>query len=102
VQVQKQFEGNADVVFVGLTSDGSDAIAEGEQWCAKHGVPWPSLYGAGEAMTGLGIQYIPSEFVIGRDGKVAWNNEQPGGIEQAIEEALAQPAAADQAAAVAP
>jgi hypothetical protein len=91
VRVQEQYAGNDVVVFVGMTPDGSESIAASEQWCASHGVPWPSLYGAMDTLTAFGVSALPTTIVIGRDGRIAAGYVGGGSneVERAIEKALA-------------
>lgn len=53
------------------------------------GMKWVNGCGAVASLRALGIQGFPTKFVIGRDGRVAWNSDQPGTLESAIDAALA-------------
>lgn len=78
------------VVFIGLTPDGEEELPESRAFVEKAGITWPNGYDAVETLqaflTDGGI--FPSLWVIGRDGKVTWNRDSPGTLEEAIEKAL--------------
>lgn len=78
------------VVFIGLTPDGEEELSESRAFVQKAGITWPNGYGAFETLqaflTDGGI--FPSVWVIGPDGKVTWNRDSPGTLQEAIEKAL--------------
>jgi len=78
------------VVFIGLTNEDESALPQIEAFLAEMAITWPNGYGAFETLTALGAEYIPSMWVIGRDGKIAWSGDARGGLDEAIERALAQ------------
>ena len=77
------------VVFIGLTDEGEAFKTKSEEFLQRNGVPWPSGYGAAETFAALGVRQYPTVFVIGADGKIAWNDEQETPLEDAIDAALA-------------
>ena len=79
-----------DVRFVGLTKEGSDQIDETRGVIESAHVPYPNGYGAAETIDKLGVTAIPAVFVVGRNGRLVWNNDRPGTVEEAIESALAK------------
>ncbi len=78
------------VVFLGLTSEGGDKLPEIQGFIKQAGIPWPTAYGADATISAFGVQYLPTLIVIGPDGRVFWNNESGGSLEQAIRGALAE------------
>ncbi|HEY1602188.1 MAG TPA: TlpA disulfide reductase family protein [Pirellulales bacterium] len=76
------------VTFLGLTSEGTDTLSETRGVVDSATLSWPNGYGAGATIQSLGVQAIPSVFVIGRDGRVVWNIDRPGSMQDAIESAL--------------
>jgi len=76
------------VVFIGLTAEGAKEIAETEAFIEKFGITWPNGYGAAATINALGVTGIPSVFVIGADGKIAWNDRLGGELHDAIEKAI--------------
>jgi len=78
------------VTFIGLTPDGPDDLPSVRRFLKDTGITWPNGYGAAETldklMTDGGI--FPSAWVIGADGKVAWNEDSPAELAEAIEGAL--------------
>jgi peroxiredoxin len=70
------------VAFVSVTGDSQECARE---LVGPGGVSWPCLYGATEEVLialgvrdrrdGLGLMF-PTVYVIGRDGKVAWDDGQ--------------------------
>lgn len=79
-----------DVRFVGLTMEGADKLEDTRSVIDSAHVPYPNGYGATETINKLGVTYIPAVFVIGRNGRIVWNNDRPGTVEEAIESALAK------------
>jgi thiol-disulfide isomerase/thioredoxin len=76
------------VTFLGLTSEGTETLSETKGVVEGAKLSWPNGYGAGATIQALGVQAIPSVFVIGRDGRVVWNIDRPGSMQDAIESAL--------------
>lgn len=78
------------VVFLGLTPEGKDVVAESKKFLDEVKFTWPSGYGATETLTALNSSVLPKLWVIDRKNLVIW--EQPGSepIEAAIERALAE------------
>jgi|GEM_PF-1844626 len=76
------------VRFFGLSQDAPDTLEDARDFVKKAGVPWPNGYGASTADS-LGIKFIPTLFVVGRDGRVVWHNHgSPGSLDEAIASAL--------------
>jgi len=74
------------VVFVGLSPD--DARQESEEFLATARIPWTNGIGAGATCEALGVRTIPTLFVIGADGRITWNSNLDGTLDEAIEAAL--------------
>jgi thiol-disulfide isomerase/thioredoxin len=88
VQVHRQFA-DRGVVFLGLTSDGEDQLANIHRFLNTFGITWPNGYGAIETMRALNAEFIPALYVIGADGQLLWVQQEDGGrLESAIELAL--------------
>jgi hypothetical protein len=75
------------VVFIGLTSEGSDALPSTEAFIADTGVKWPVGYGAGETFAALNVTALPTKFVFGSDGKLVWQGHA-GDMASVIQSAL--------------
>ena len=88
VQVHKKYSGNG-VVFVGLTPESGDKKADTQAFVERFKIKWPTGYGAQKTIDAFGVSGFPTIFVIGADGKVAWNDEMGGELPDAIDEALA-------------
>lgn len=70
VRIQRHFA-DEGVVFVSLTPDGE---AGAGQFADRHRIRWPIGWGAREVVTQyLGNRY-PTLLLIGRDGRVVWND----------------------------
>ncbi|HEV3341633.1 MAG TPA: redoxin domain-containing protein [Pirellulales bacterium] len=70
VQIQRYFQDDG-VVFISLSPDDE---AEAERFARRNHIGWPMGWGAGEVIKRyLGKEY-PALLVIGRDGRVAWND----------------------------
>lgn len=82
------------VVFLGLTSDNQDSLPDAEDFIGQAKIEWPNGYGqeAYATMKAFRVESIPTVYVIGRDGRVAWHNwsDQGGELEDAIERALGE------------
>ena len=88
VQNYEQYNGQG-VVFIGLTPDGGEEKASTQDFLNRFGIEWPTAYGAQETIDAYGVSNYPTVFVVGADGKVAWNDEMDGELQQAIKESLA-------------
>lgn len=75
-------------MFIGLTMEGSDTLSDTQAFLQETGIDFVNGYGAGETLTALGVQAIPTEIVFGRDGKAIWNSFMRGTLEGAISQAL--------------
>jgi thiol-disulfide isomerase/thioredoxin len=76
------------VHFLGLTMERGDKLEETQQVVTNSQLAYPNAYGAGETIKALGVEAIPSVFVIGKDGRIMWHSDRPGTMEDAIESAL--------------
>jgi hypothetical protein len=64
-------------------------LAQIESYIHEFGIEWPNGYGAETTFAGFNIRMMAGfKFVIGRDGKVAWNSDSRGSLTSAIENAL--------------
>ena len=76
------------VQFLGLTMEGSAKLDDTRAVVEHSKLSWPNGYGAQETIAALGIKAIPTVFVVGRDGKIIWNSDRHGSLDDAIESAL--------------
>jgi thiol-disulfide isomerase/thioredoxin len=76
------------VRFLGLTMEGADKLDDTRAVVENANLTWANGYGAGATIQALGVEAIPSVFVIGKDGRVVWNNDRHGSLEEAIDSAL--------------
>ncbi len=78
------------VLFIGLSPDpvDSDNRAASVSFVSNEEIPWPNGLAASKTINSLGVQFLPSVIVVGADGKVFWNSELDGKLEEAIEAAL--------------
>jgi thiol-disulfide isomerase/thioredoxin len=81
---------NRGVVFIGLTGDRGKNILDMKRFLQDGKIPWPCAYGAGQTLDALGVQGIPQVWVVGADGKIRWNFDSEGSLDNAIEDALAE------------
>lgn len=70
VQIHREFSSD-DVVFIGLTSDGESTARD---YCARHAMDWAFGWGAEEFLDGWLQEGYPATFIIGRDGRICWND----------------------------
>ena len=73
-------------------AEGASSLSKSDQFLRELGVTWPNGYGANLTLELFGANYIPDAWVIGRNGKVAWNFDSSGSMADAIERALEQKA----------
>lgn len=78
------------VIFIGLSSEDASAIPQMKQFLSETGITWPNGYGARNTLQAFQAEYIPRTWVIGRDGKIAWNGASKGTLEDGIAAALAK------------
>ncbi|GAB4147544.1 MAG: hypothetical protein Tsb009_20810 [Planctomycetaceae bacterium] len=89
MKVHKKFESRG-VVFLGMTSQTAKELPEINQFLESANITWPNVYGAAKTMQAFQVDRIPAVWVIGTDGKVAWNSGSEESLEEALEKALAQ------------
>lgn len=79
------------VEFVGLTPESEKDRDKVQRF--MHSVPgfrWPVGYGASPTLDMLGISGLPTVIVFGADGRARWSGHWLEGIEQALDQALAE------------
>jgi thiol-disulfide isomerase/thioredoxin len=79
------------VQFLGMTGEGGNRLNETNNFLESHGVTWPVAYGAGETLEAWGVEFLPSVWIIGRDGTIAWSDGMAEPIEEALEKVLHAP-----------
>lgn len=90
VQAYQKYKDDG-VVFIGLTrDDGALGWTETQKAAQQLGLAWPNGYAADATLTALGVVGFPTLFVVGPDGRVAWNDELGGKLVDAIEKAKAK------------
>lgn len=89
VELYEQYK-SQDVVFLGLTSEGSDAISKSQTFLDRLEIPWPNGYGASQTINALEVEYLPTVLVIDPQGIITWRSEAGGSISEAIDRALAK------------
>lgn len=80
------------VVFIGLTPDEAGDLDNCRKFLEQTGITWPNGYGAAETLQRFLTDggYFPSAWVIGHDGRVTWNSDSAGTLEEAIDQALSE------------
>jgi thiol-disulfide isomerase/thioredoxin len=84
IEVYEQFK-DRGVVFIGLTDENESELDAIQRFVRQTKVPWPQGYGARETIQELDVEYIPQAFIIGRDGKIAWDQSSNESLEGALE-----------------
>ncbi len=69
VQTQLKYQ-DQGVQFVGLTSESSLQLENIDAFIERHDTRWPIGYAAYQTMNSLGVRFLPSLVVVGRDGHV--------------------------------
>jgi thiol-disulfide isomerase/thioredoxin len=80
------------VTFIGLTPDSATLLPDTKKFIETLKIPWLNGYGAAATIQDLEVIAIPTLFVIGKDGKVAWHSGLAEDLESALQRALAAPA----------
>ena len=90
MKVQKSYAKNEKVVFVGATGEVASKKAKTVEWLKAREVPWKAVVGNRKLLGAYKLQYYPTTYVIGADGKVAWHSFMKDGksVEDAIAAAL--------------
>lgn len=79
------------VKFFGATQESARDLPKIEKLIASTpGFDWPVAYGASEFVAPLDFEYIPTVILFGRDGRARWSGYGTEGLEQALDEALAE------------
>ena len=71
--------------FISLSPEPEKDVAA---FVREFNITWPVGHGAEPTFKALSVPYIPALFVVGRDGRIAWNSETGGELSSAIEAAL--------------
>jgi thiol-disulfide isomerase/thioredoxin len=83
--VAEKYQGK-DVLLIGLTNEDRETV---EPFAKQIGMKYPVGIGSRTGQD-YGVQGIPSAFVIGKDGKIAWSGHPMSGLEAAIDQALSK------------
>jgi thiol-disulfide isomerase/thioredoxin len=87
VKLQAKY-GPQGVQFVGLTSEDQQALSESEKFVEDEKLTWPQGYGADPTLDPLYVDTIPQVWVIGRDGRIAWDQTSREPVESALDRLL--------------
>jgi thiol-disulfide isomerase/thioredoxin len=79
------------VSFIGLTGEPGESLPDTKDFIERLSVPWPTGYGAVSTIIALEVSFIPTLFIVGKDGRIAWHGYHPDGLEEALEAAMAAP-----------
>jgi thiol-disulfide isomerase/thioredoxin len=80
---------DSDVEFIGLTSESEAQRSAVEGYISSvKGFEWPVGYGAGLTQDMLGIEFLPTLVVFGKDGRAVWSSPTTEGLEVVLDEAL--------------
>lgn len=89
VSLYRKFH-NRGVVFIGLTYEPPQMLDQIKASVSDMEMTWPNGYGADKTLMDLKAEFFPGYWVIGADGRIAWNGDSKESLEQGIEDALAQ------------
>ena len=80
-----------DIIFLGLTFEDESLLPYIERFLEQTGITWLNGYGAAATLERFKVKLFPALYVIGTDGRIAWaGNDPTKGLEESIEQALAQ------------
>jgi thiol-disulfide isomerase/thioredoxin len=78
------------VVFIGLTGEGSDRLADSQAFLARAKISWRQGYGAYDVLDRLRADTIPQVWIIDRRGQIVWDTWSEESMEAALDRALAE------------
>lgn len=90
VKVYNKFK-DEEVIFLGLTAESEDQLPAINAFLDDTKIEWRNGYGAEQTLTALEAEYIPSTWVIDRDGTICWNSNSRQTLEDFLEDKLSQP-----------
>lgn len=76
---------NRAVVFVGLTEEGKEELAEVQKVIDSFGVTWSVGWGAVRTTRALEADAIPALYIFGANGRLAWSSADGGDIHSVLE-----------------
>ena len=88
VQLYKKYH-DRGVIFIGLTYEPPEMLDDIKFTLGKLEMTWTNGYGALETLQAFDVTGFPSYWLIGPDGRVAWNIDSHKTLEAAIDEAMA-------------
>jgi len=90
VEAYKKYR-DQGVVFVSLTPDSKERLADVNKFVEKYGIEWPTGYDAKKTLIQFKAEYFPAIWLIDRQGKVVWNRDEEGPLEDAIAKIISSP-----------
>lgn len=84
VNLHKSFASRG-VVFVGLTDERKEELAEVQKMIETFGVTWSNGWGAMRTTLALEADSIPALYVFGANGRLAWSSPDGGDIRDVLE-----------------
>uniref|UniRef100_A0A7C2JX58 TlpA family protein disulfide reductase n=1 Tax=Schlesneria paludicola TaxID=360056 RepID=A0A7C2JX58_9PLAN len=78
------------VRFIGLTRMDSSTLENSRQFLKDEGITWLQGYGADAPLQALQVDAIPEVWVVGRDGRIAWDPTSRESIRKVLDRLLAE------------
>jgi len=88
VKTRNNFADREDIIFIGLTTEGERSLPAINAFLEEEKITWVNGYGANETLHALKAEYIPSVWVINKQGKISWNYDSKEELADAILHAL--------------
>lgn len=88
VETYQMFADRDDVIFIGLTTEEEKSLPAINAFLDDVKITWSNGYGATETLQAFQADYIPSVWVINKQGKIIWNFDSTEEISDAISRAL--------------
>ncbi len=91
VELHERFR-DQGVVFIGLTSEDGTSLPKSRRFLERARIDWPNGYGASPTLEHFypDSMAIPTMWVVGKDGKVAWDGHPQALPPDLLEELLAK------------
>ncbi|MDZ4687511.1 MAG: TlpA disulfide reductase family protein [Planctomycetaceae bacterium] len=78
------------VRFLGLTTMNAETLPQSEKFVRDEEITWPQGYGAEAMLQQMEVHAIPAIWLVGRDGKIAWDLTSQESIETALDRLLGE------------
>jgi thiol-disulfide isomerase/thioredoxin len=76
------------VIFLGLTGEEEQELVEVKKAIDQFGIKWPNGWGATPTIQALEAEMLPTLYIFGADGRMAWYSPHRGDVRKVLEREL--------------